>query len=105
MEAMTWWQTEVNGDADDTSRCTSALWIDTARLRIVLAARWRAAQSCRLPCQQKGASRQWQGNRHHCLSVCNGLGCQSVGKAEYRHAKALGYGSLRLVLAKLWLAA
>jgi len=53
-----------------------------------------AAQSCRFPCQQKGALRQWQGNRHHCLSVCDGLGCQSVGKAEYRHAKAIGFGSL-----------
>lgn len=77
------------------SQCAGAqTWIDTARLRIVLAAPWQAAQSCRFPCQQKGALRQWQGNRHHCLSVCDGLGCQSVGKAEYRHAKAIGFGSL-----------
>ena len=60
----------------------------------MLAAPWRAAQSCRLPCQQKGALRQWQGNRHHCLSVCDGLGGQSVGTAEYRHAKAIGFSSL-----------
>ena len=52
------------------------------------------AQSCQFPCQQKGALRQWQGNRHHCLSVCDGLGGQSVGKAEYRHAKVIGFGSL-----------
>jgi len=38
--------------------------------------------------------RQWQGNRHHCLLVIDGLCVQSVGKAEYRHAKALGFGSL-----------
>lgn len=56
--------------------------------------RWPAAQSCRLPCHQVGALRRWQGNRHHCLSVIDGLCGQSVGKAEYRHAKALGFGSL-----------
>jgi len=66
----------------------------TARLRIALPAPWHAAQSCRQPCLHKGASRQWQGNRHHCLSVCDGLGGQSVGKAGYRHAKAIGNGSL-----------
>ena len=53
-----------------------------------------AAQSCRLPCPLKGALRRWQGNQHHCLSVIDGQRVQSVGKAEYRHAKALGFGSL-----------
>ena len=53
-----------------------------------------AAQSCRLPCLQEGALRQWQGNRHHCLPVFDGLYLQSVGKAEYRHAKVIGFGSL-----------
>jgi len=38
--------------------------------------------------------RRWQGNQHHCLSVIDGQRVQSVGKAEYRHAKALGLGSL-----------
>ena len=77
------------------SQCAGAqTWIDTARLRIVAGGTVDTAQSCRLPCQQKGALRQWQGNRHHCLSVCDGLGGQSVGKAEYRHAKAIGFGSL-----------
>lgn len=38
--------------------------------------------------------RQWQGNRHHCLPVFDGLYLQSVGKAEYRHAKVIGFGSL-----------
>ena len=56
--------------------------------------RWPAAQSCRLPGPQKGALRRWQGNRHHCLSVFDGLCDQSVGKAAYRHAKALGFSSL-----------
>ena len=77
------------------SQCAGAqTWIDTARWRIVAGGTVDTAQSCRFPCQQKGALRQWQGNRHHCLSVCDGLGCQSVGKAEYRHAKAIGFGSL-----------
>ena len=77
------------------SQCAGAqTWIDTARWRIVAGGTVDTAQSCRFPCLQKGALRQWQGNRHHCLSVCNGLGCQSVGKAEYRHAKAIGFGSL-----------
>ncbi|PIY27980.1 MAG: hypothetical protein COZ09_12220, partial [Comamonadaceae bacterium CG_4_10_14_3_um_filter_60_42] len=40
------------------------------------------------------ALRQWQSNRHHCLSVIDGLCVQSVGKAAYRHAKALGVASL-----------
>jgi len=71
-----------------------ASWGVTARLRIALPAPWHAAQSCRQPCLHKGASRPWQGNRHHCLSVCDGLGGQSVGKAGYRHAKAIGNGSL-----------
>ena len=77
------------------SQCAGAqTWLDTARLRIVAGGTVDTAQSSQFPCQQKGALRQWQGNRHHCLSVCNGLGCQSVGKAEYRHAKAIGFGSL-----------
>jgi hypothetical protein len=66
----------------------------SARWRIVLASPWRAAQSCRSPCPQEGALRQWQGNRHHCLPLFDGLYRQSVGKAEYRHAKAIGFGSL-----------
>ena len=53
-----------------------------------------SAQSCRSPCPQEGALRRWQGNRHHCLPVFDGLYLQSVGKAEYRHAKAIGFGSL-----------
>ena len=77
------------------SQCAGAqIWIDTARLRIVAGDTADTAQSCRSPCQQKGALRQWQSNRHHCLSVYDGLGCQSVGKAEYRHAKAIDFGSL-----------
>ena len=70
------------------------MWIDSARLRIVLASPWRAAQSCRSLCPQRGAPRQRQGNQHHCLPMFDGLYLQSVGKAEYRHAKALGFGSL-----------
>ena len=77
------------------SQCAGAqTWLDTARLRIVAGGTVDTAQSSQFPCQQKGALRQWQGNRHHCLSVCGGMGGQSVGKAEYRHAKAIGFGSL-----------
>lgn len=60
----------------------------------MLAAPWQAAQSCQFPCHKKGALRQWQSNRHHCLQVFDGLYLQSVGKAEDRHAKAIGFGSL-----------
>ena len=70
------------------------MWIDSARLRIVLVSPWRAAQSCRSPCPQESAQRQRQGNRHHCLPVFDGLYLQSVGKAEYRPAKSIGFGSL-----------
>ena len=70
------------------SQCAGAqIWPIRSQLR-------RAAQSCRSPCPQKGATRQRQGNRHHCLPVFDGLYLQSVGKAEYRHAKAIGFGSL-----------
>ena len=91
----TTWHIQSGQCFASVSQCAGAqTWIDTARLRIVAGGTVDTAQSCRLPCQQKGASRQWQGNRHHCLSVCDGLGGQSVGKAEYRHAKAIGFGSL-----------
>ena len=70
------------------SRCAGAqTWPIRRQLR-------RAAQSCRSPCPQEGAPRQRQGNRHHRLPVFDGLYLQSVGKAEYRHAKAIGFGSL-----------
>lgn len=70
------------------SQCAGAqIWPIRRQLR-------RAAQSCRSPCPQEGALRQWQGNRHHCLPVFDGLYLQSVGKAEYRHAKVIGFGSL-----------
>ena len=38
---------------------------------------------------------------HHCLSAWYGLLCQSVGTVLLHPAKALGLGSLRLVLASL----
>jgi hypothetical protein len=83
------------------SQCAGAqILIDTARLRIVLESPSRAAQSCRSPCPQEGAQRQRQGHQHHCLPVFDGLYLQSVGKAEYRPAKSIGFGSL---FASCWL--
>jgi hypothetical protein len=38
--------------------------------------------------------RQWQGNRHHCFKVIDGLWPQSVGTVLLHPAKALGVASL-----------
>jgi hypothetical protein len=75
--------------------CRVSQWqrLGTALARKHKAVAWflLAAQSCRPPCLQIGALRQWQGNRHHCLSVRDGLWlsvswhgaaapCQSIGR-------------------------
>ena len=38
--------------------------------------------------------RQGQGRRHHCFAVCTGRGLRPAGKAGYRHARIIDFGSL-----------
>lgn len=53
-----------------------------------------AAQSCQFPCPYKGALRRWQGNRHHCLSVIDGLWLSVSWQGGVPPCQSIGFGSL-----------